>query len=401
MPLPAGWRPASRAASIAPGALAEFNQPRFPLTDRHGVVAAEPKAAAARQFRQIGHDAGDAGQPPRDALFGRLRDRGQKSAGVGVQGTVEEIEDIGLFDDLPGIHDVHRVAHLGDDPEVMGDHDDRGADPVAQIDHQPHDLGLRRHVQRGRGLVGDQKLRLADQAHGDHRPLPQAARKLMGKGVQPGFRLGDADQLEHLEHAPANLAPSEPLMDAQRLAHLFPDPAHRVERGHRLLKHHRDVAAADAAQPVGVELRQIGAVEVDALGRDLPRRHRHQPHERQGRHGLAGAGFPHQPDDLPAAHLEGNILQHADMAAVAVEFGRELADAEHILGGHRQGSAFHGRVERIAQPVAHEIERQHGDRGSPPPAPRPPSAPGTDSPCRPTPAAPSSRPAAGPRRRGS
>ena len=205
MPPPAGWRPASRAASSAPCAAPSSASRRFPL-DR---PAWRNRSAAGSGSRpaispRSGTMPGMLGSRRVTRFSVALRDRGEKPAGIGMQGTVEEIEDIGLLDDLPGIHDVHGVAHLGDDAEVMGDHDDRGADPVAQLDHQPHDLGLGRHVQRGRGLVGDQQLRLADQAHGDHRPLPEPARQLVGKGVQPGLRFGNADQLEHLQHARAD-----------------------------------------------------------------------------------------------------------------------------------------------------------------------------------------------------
>ena len=62
-------------------------------------------------------------------------------------------------------------------------------------------LRLDRHVQRRRGLVGDDEVRFAHQRHGDHHPLPKPAGKLMRILAQPLFRRGDADLAEQIERA--------------------------------------------------------------------------------------------------------------------------------------------------------------------------------------------------------
>ena len=87
--------------------------------------------------------------------------------------------DVGLLDDLAGVHDRDAVAHLGDDAQVVGDEDDRRPGLVAQVAHQVEDLGLDRHVERGRRLVGDEQLRLAGERHRDHDALRHAARHLV------------------------------------------------------------------------------------------------------------------------------------------------------------------------------------------------------------------------------
>jgi hypothetical protein len=50
----------------------------------------------------------------------------------------------------------------------------------ALIDAQLQDLRLRRDVERGGRLVGDQQRRLQGEGHGDHHALPLAARELGG-----------------------------------------------------------------------------------------------------------------------------------------------------------------------------------------------------------------------------
>ena len=64
------------------------------------------------------------------------------------------------------------VGHLGDDPQVVGDQHDRHPVALLEIEQQVEDLGLRRHVQRRRRLVGDQEPGIGGQRHRDHRPLP-------------------------------------------------------------------------------------------------------------------------------------------------------------------------------------------------------------------------------------
>ena len=90
---------------------------------------------------------------------------------------------------------------LGDHPEVVGDQEDRHPEPLAQLEQQLEDLRLDRHVERGRRLVGDEQLRVAGERHRDHHPLAHAAGELVRVVVAAALRLGDADELEHLDRA--------------------------------------------------------------------------------------------------------------------------------------------------------------------------------------------------------
>ena len=52
------------------------------------------------------------------------RDRPDQAPRVRVQRLAEQRRDVGLLDDLAGVHHRDPVAHLGDDAEVVGDQDD-------------------------------------------------------------------------------------------------------------------------------------------------------------------------------------------------------------------------------------------------------------------------------------
>ncbi len=65
---------------------------------------------------------------------------------------------------------------------------------------QFEDLRLHGDVERGRRLVGDQQLRPVGERHGDHHALALAAGQLMRIGLQPLFRLADADLVQQFQH---------------------------------------------------------------------------------------------------------------------------------------------------------------------------------------------------------
>ena len=73
----------------------------------------------------------------------------------------------------------------------------------------------------------------------------------MWKLIKPTLRIGDADQLQQLEGACACRRLADTEMNQHRLHDLKANRQHRVKRRHRLLKNHRDVAAAYGAHLVG------------------------------------------------------------------------------------------------------------------------------------------------------
>ena len=80
-----------------------------------------------------------------------------------------------VLHDPPGVHHPDLVRGLGHNSEVVGDDDDGHAETALEVVEQGKDLRLHRHIQRGGRLVGDQKLWLVGQCHGDHRTLAHSA----------------------------------------------------------------------------------------------------------------------------------------------------------------------------------------------------------------------------------
>ena len=130
--------------------------------------------------------------------------------------------------------------------------------------HQLEDLRLHRHVERGRGLVGDEQLRVADQRHRDHRALAHAAGELVRVVVEPLVRVGDADAVEHLDRALARRGLGDVVVDPVGLDDLVADRVERVQRRQRVLEDHRDLAAAQ------LRISVAGSDEVLAVEPDLP-----------------------------------------------------------------------------------------------------------------------------------
>ena len=124
------------------------------------------------------------------------------------------------LDDLAVVHDAHPVGHLAHDAEIVGDEQHRHVELGLELEQQVEDLRLDGHVERRGRLVGDQQVGLVGERHGDHHALPLAARELMRIGVEPPFRIVDADLVEQIEHALARGAVRQPAMDLQHLADL-------------------------------------------------------------------------------------------------------------------------------------------------------------------------------------
>lgn len=155
---------------------------------------------------------------------------------------------LALLYDFAVAHDVDAVGKAPDDAEIMGDEDDRHAELALQLGEQHEDLRLDRHVERRRRFVCDQYVGIVGQRHGDHDPLSLATRHFMRVGFHPPFGIGNMNQPQELERLFACLRRTKPAMPADRFDQLIADRIERIERCHRLLEDHADLAAADLVQ---------------------------------------------------------------------------------------------------------------------------------------------------------
>ena len=159
---------------------------------------------------------------------------------------LEQLVHRGGLDDPARVHDVDAIAHAGGDAEVVGDHQDGRAELVGELLDQLEDLGLDGHVERGRGLVGEDELGVAREGDRDHDALAHAAREL--ERVVPEALLGprDADLREQLDDAVARGRVREAHVLADRLGDLVADGEGRVQARQRVLEDEPDLLARAA-----------------------------------------------------------------------------------------------------------------------------------------------------------
>jgi hypothetical protein len=100
----------------------------------------------------------------------------------------------------------------------------------------------------------------------------------------------------------AGVAARDRAVDPQRLRDLVPDGEERVEGAHRVLEDHRDVGAAQPAQPLRVGTDEFLALEPDRASRHAAAAE--QPEHRERRHALARSGLPHHGKGLARRHAE-------------------------------------------------------------------------------------------------
>ena len=153
-------------------------------------------------------------------------------------------------------------------------------------------------------------------------------------------RLPDVDRGEQRLGHGEGLAPVEPQMKAQMVGHLRGDPAHRVERGHRVLRHHGEEAAEEGAAAARRGRQQILAVERDRAFCD-PDAGRQDAQDRAAEQRLARARFNDDAVHLARRHGEGDAAQQR-MAALAHGRSPEIADLEERR--HRTQRVVHCRM---------------------------------------------------------
>jgi len=106
------------------------------------------------------------------------------------------------------------------------------------------DLRLDRDVERGGRLIRDQELRLAGQRYRDRDALAHAAGQLVRILRQPLLGRGNADPRQQFDAALPGLGQIELEMLLDGLDQLGADGQHRIERGHGILEHDGERAAA-------------------------------------------------------------------------------------------------------------------------------------------------------------
>ena len=165
------------------------------------------------------------------------------------------------LDDLTPVHDRHLFAAVGDDAEIVGDHDQRHAETVSEVSQERQDLGLDRDVERSRRFVGDQHLGLAGDGESNHRPLAQSSAERVRVLLRPPLGVRDTGELQALDRALPGGTPGAALVPTDDFGDLVPHRVRRVEAHRRLLEDDRDLVTADLHELPLAESRDAPAHE--------------------------------------------------------------------------------------------------------------------------------------------
>src|SRR5580704_10769949 len=141
----------------------------------------------------------------------------------------------------------------------------------------------------------------------------------MGKFIDTTRGVGNANEVKQLDRFATSRSLGQSMMQAKGLADLVADRQDGVERRHRVLKHHRDVATANGAK---VSLRRAQQIESgidNRTGGKAGGTARVQSEHRERCHALAAARFSNDPDALPLTDVERDVVNRSDPAAIATK----------------------------------------------------------------------------------
>src|SRR5205807_1851261 len=161
----------------------------------------------------------------------------------------------------------------------------------------------------------------------------------------------DPDELEQLPRPREGAAPVDALVRTHRVDELVAHAHHRVERVHRALEDHRDVAPAEAAKLLGLLADEVLALVEDAAADD-PRRRAQDLEHRVRDGGLAAARLAGEPDDLALPNLEVDAVDRPNAPRAAAVLDRELPQLEERLAvrlPHRRLLRERGHAEASAR----------------------------------------------------
>jgi hypothetical protein len=126
----------------------------------------------------------------------------------------EERRGLVLLDHAALLHHGDALAVVRGEAEIVRDQDHRHAALTHQADEQVHHVLLRRHVEAGRRLIGQQQLRTASDRHGDHHPLAHPARELVRVAQQALLGVAELHRAQKLDRPGVRLGARQAEMSA-------------------------------------------------------------------------------------------------------------------------------------------------------------------------------------------
>ena len=274
---------------------------------RHAAVegdrAARVEAAAARDRGGIGRLAREQGARVHARVDGR-HDR-QERLRIRMLRIAQHLLGGTDLDDPAEVHHGHAVAQRPGHADVVRDQEHREGARAAQLDQQTQHLRAHRDVERGDGLVADERLGLQRERRRDHDALALTARELMRVAAPEAVRrrqAGVVQRRDASEHAV--LALGHPGR-GEALLHRCADGAPRIERLIGILEDQLH------APPQSAEIAVDGLiVELDAAGARLL-----QAEQRARKRRLAAARLAHEAERLSASPDQVDAIDRTHQGA--------------------------------------------------------------------------------------
>ncbi len=261
-------------------------------------------------------------------------------AGVGMSGRIEQLSHRPDLDQAPEIEDADPGDEIAHQAEVMRNEEVSEAERAAEIVEEIDDLGLNRHVKRGRRLIEDDQLRLCGDRPRDGDALLLAARQFVR--IAGGEIGGQLHHVQEARNAPIDLGARQSAR-LERHRDRLTDRAARVERGARVLKDHLhgSVAAAPMRLPG-----EIAAFEQNGA---IARRREAHDHPRDRR--LARAAFAGEAERFALGQGEADVVDRLhfplDPAEQPAAQGKRLGETDdleqrlaHAASSKRQQAAW-------------------------------------------------------------
>ena len=287
----------------------------------------------------------------------------EQRRGVGMQRAREELVHRRELDDLAGIHDRDAVGDLRHDAEIVGDeqHAPCRSRSCSSLEQRQH-LRLDGDVERRRRLVGQQHA-----AAGRRAPWRSsragACRRRTGADSRACGLAADGIRTSRAAAAPRLRASARAGRDgSQRLGDLLADRHGRVERRHRLLEDHGDARCRGSRSSASSDsLTRSWPVEADA------RRRRCAP-------GAAAAGAASTAPSRscrcptrrpwPASRCVASAKRQPRTAACHAPPTRNSvvrSRTSRTMSSARSSASLAPQlgIDRVAQRVAEQVERQH------------------------------------------
>src|SRR5262245_26586092 len=138
-------------------------------------------------------------------------------------------------------------------------------------------------------------------------------------------------------------------MDLHGFGELAADGKDGIERGHRLLEHHRDLAPADLPHLLFREREEIATLEENLPADDFAGRRHHEPHHGKGAHRFSAPRLSHERHRLARHHIPRYAVDSPDLAARGTESRLQIA---HLEEGFHPG---YSSTADVAAPYQREL----------------------------------------------